>query len=274
MNHCERAPYSAILHHAFVHQPLTSRVTAHPSSSPCVIRTLMSSPSPIPILLSRSYEKLARREPPRRSHAYFQKLAEQRRTQPPPPNTSAALTYSPPQPPLTVYHGQYHNPYFTRVQQLEQQEAIRRSKRSLDATHTASQPPSAAAAATVFAVVELNGAQHKVVEDDLIMADLLRDAEVGSTLRLDNVLLLGSAQWTVIGRPVVGGASVDCVVEEHARTDKVLVFHKKRRKNHKKMKGYRGDVTVLRVTKLNVPAVEPEGPAGEAEAAESRRIEG
>ena len=254
--------------------------TSHTSSLSYINRTALSSStpsSPLHLTLTRSYEKLSRRAPPRRSHAYFQQLAEERRSQPPPPNTSASLTYAPPLPPLTVYHAQYHNPYFTRVQQLEQQEAIRRSHRSLDANHSSNSAAnggtSAATAPTVFAVVELNGAQHKVVEDDLIMSDLLASLSVGARLQLSNVLLLASADWTVIGRPVVGGASVECVVEEHAKTDKVLVFHKKRRKNHRKMKGYRGDVTVLRVTKITVPPIEPEGAQSRVAGAEQQRLE-
>ena len=252
---------------------LSSRLSTFSSLS-CLTRTALSSPpstAPFPLVLSRSYEKLSRRDPPRRSHAYFQQQAEQRRSQPPPPNTSASLTYTPPLPPLTVYHKQYHNPYFSRVQQLEQQLAVQRSTRSLDATHTSS-ATTTNLAPTVFAVVELNGAQYKVVEDDLIMSDLLRGVDVASRLQLTNVLLLGSAEWSVIGRPVVPGASVECVVEEHAKTDKVLVFHKKRRKNHKKMKGYRGDVTVLRVTSITVPPIEPEGTVG-VEGREKTQIE-
>ena len=257
-----------------------SSLVSTSSALPCFTRTAVSSPSPsspFSLVLRRSYEKLSRRTPPRHSHAYFQQLAEQRRSEPPPPNTSASLTHTPPLPPLTVYHAQFHNPYFTRVQQLDQQQHIKRSHQSLDATHTTTAPTHNNTSSgsgnqlTVFAVVELNGAQHKVVEDDLIMADLIRQVEVGSRLQLDNVLLLGSVEWSVIGRPVVPGASVECVVEEHARTDKVLVFHKKRRKNHKKMKGYRGDVTVLRVTKITVPPIEAE--KIDADGGEKKQIE-
>ena len=61
-------------------------------------------------------------------------------------------------------------------------------------------------------------------------------------------------------------------MEEHAKTDKVLVFHKKRRKNHKKLRGYRGDVTVLRVTKITVPPIEPEKKAA-VEGGERKQIE-
>ena len=84
--------------------------------------------------------------------------------------------------------------------------------------------------------------------------------------------MLGSAAWSVIGRPVVPGAGVEVVVEEHAKTDKVLVFHKKRRKNHKKMRGYRSDVTVLRVTKITVPPIEAEQVAA-GEGGERKQIE-
>ena len=108
--------------------------------------------------------------------------------------------------------------------------------------------------------MELNGAQHKVVHDDLIMSDRL-PLDIGQRVRLTNVLLMGTVDHTLIGRPLVEGAWVECEVEEQARTAKVLVFHKKRRKNHRKMRGHRDDVTLLRVTRINAPDTLPLPPA-------------
>ena len=186
---------------------LSSLLPTASSSLQCVTRTALSSPIPsssFPLVLTRSYERLVRQPPPRRPHTYFQQLAEQRRAQPPPPNTSASLTHTTPLQPLTIHHTRFHNQHYTAIQQLEHQLSLTHSNRSLDATATPT--AQAGGAGAVFAVVELNGGQWKVVEDDLVMCDKVRGVEVGSRLVLDNVLVLGSVEWSVIGRPVVPGA--------------------------------------------------------------------
>lgn len=65
----------------------------------------------------------------------------------------------------------------------------------------------------VFAVVEVGGTQYKVTPDDVIVVEKLGDVDVNDKLRLQRVLLLGSAAETVIGRPYVPGAAVDAAVE-------------------------------------------------------------
>ena len=230
--------------------------------------SLTHSLTPLFLLPSRSYERLPRRPPPRHSHAHFQALAAQRRLIPPTPN----------QPPILVPHEPFHNPYFLRT--------LIPAPTPLPASlpPSASSPPDTADAAvtaapstpspppSVFSIVELNGAQYKVVEDDLIMSDRL-PLDVGQRVRLTNVLLLGTVAHTLIGRPLVEGAWVECEVEEQSRTAKLLVFHKKRRKNHRKMRGHRDDVTILRVVQISTPDMLPLPsttaalPAGEAAAA-------
>lgn len=65
----------------------------------------------------------------------------------------------------------------------------------------------------VFAVVEVGGTQYKVTPDDVIVVEKLGDVDVNEKLRLQRVLLLGSAAETVVGRPYVPGAAVDAAVE-------------------------------------------------------------
>ena len=205
----------------------------HRLSSLVVARSTRTALSPSPsspyLVPSRSYERLPRRPPPLRPHSYFQALASQRRLDVP-------VTPSACPAPLLVPHAPYHNPFFLKYRALEQ---------SLS-------PPSAAPPPAVFCVVELRGAQYKVVEDDLIMTDRL-SLDVGSTIVLTNVLLMATTEHTLIGRPLIAGASVHAVVEEQCRTEKLLVFHKKRRKNHRKLRGYRDDVTILRITSIRAP---------------------
>ena len=65
----------------------------------------------------------------------------------------------------------------------------------------------------VFAVVEVGGTQLKVTPNDVVVVEKLGDVDVNDTLRLNRVLLLGSAAETVIGRPYVPGAAVTAAVE-------------------------------------------------------------
>lgn len=65
----------------------------------------------------------------------------------------------------------------------------------------------------MFAVVRLQGKQVKVVKDDLILADKL-PFEVGSQLCLQEVLMVGTVDYTALGRPVVGNARVFATIEE------------------------------------------------------------
>ena len=74
-----------------------------------------------------------------------------------------------------------------------------------------------------------------------------RRAQVGETLELDDVLLVGSATATVVGRPTVPDARVVCAVEEQTKDAKVVVFKKRRRQNSRRRNGHRRKVTLLRV---------------------------
>ncbi|KAK0578834.1 hypothetical protein LWI29_016955 [Acer saccharum] len=62
--------------------------------------------------------------------------------------------------------------------------------------------------------------------------------------------MLGSASQTIVGRPIVPEAAVHAVVEEHALDAKVIIFKKKRRKNYRRTKGHRQELTKLRITDI------------------------
>lgn len=102
----------------------------------------------------------------------------------------------------------------------------------------------------VFGVVQVRSHQFKVSPDDLIYVDKIPGVEVNDVVSLPRVLMLGNKTRTVIGRPTVPGAEVVALVEEHVRDGKKIIFKKKRRKNYRRMKGYRAQLTGLRVLEV------------------------
>ena len=101
----------------------------------------------------------------------------------------------------------------------------------------------------MYAVVRTGGKQYRVAKDDVIRVERLV-AAVGSTVELADVLMIGDGARTAIGAPAVSSAKVMAEVVEQTRGAKLLVFKKKRRKNHRRLRGHRQDLTVLRITDI------------------------
>jgi large subunit ribosomal protein L21 len=101
---------------------------------------------------------------------------------------------------------------------------------------------------TMFAVIKTGGRQYRVVPDDVLEIGKIA-GDVGSIVQLGEVLLLGGDQ-PVLGAPTVAGASVAAEVLQHKRGPKIIAFKKRRRKNSRRKRGYRDEITVLRVTEI------------------------
>ena len=84
----------------------------------------------------------------------------------------------------------------------------------------------------VFAVINMKGIQHKVAKDDRVILEWLPEFEVGQPIAIEDVLLVGTKDFTSIGRPTVANARVMATVEEHSKSQKVIIFKKKRRKGY------------------------------------------
>eukprot|EP00340_Litonotus_pictus_P000433 CAMPEP_0170515666 /NCGR_PEP_ID=MMETSP0209-20121228/2077_1 /TAXON_ID=665100 ORGANISM="Litonotus pictus, Strain P1" /NCGR_SAMPLE_ID=MMETSP0209 /ASSEMBLY_ACC=CAM_ASM_000301 /LENGTH=240 /DNA_ID=CAMNT_0010800259 /DNA_START=1 /DNA_END=724 /DNA_ORIENTATION=+ len=87
----------------------------------------------------------------------------------------------------------------------------------------------------IFAVIEYNGFQHKVTKDDLVMMEKL-PFNAGDSFVIDKVLLIGTTEFTSVGRPVVANARVLCTVEEKPLTEKVIVFKKEEERGIKEIR--------------------------------------
>ena len=96
----------------------------------------------------------------------------------------------------------------------------------------------------MYAIVEMAGQQFKVAKDQKVYVHRLQ-AEEGKKVTFDNVLLLDDGSSVTIGAPAIDGAAVEAKVVKHLRGDKVIVFHKKRRKGYKKKNGHRQSLTEI-----------------------------
>ena len=90
----------------------------------------------------------------------------------------------------------------------------------------------------MYAIVDIQGQQMKVEKDQKLFVHRI-NAENGSQVEFEKVLLIDNAGTVTVGTPTVEGAKVVLEVVSQVKGDKVLVFHKKRRKGHRKLNGHR-----------------------------------
>ena len=84
----------------------------------------------------------------------------------------------------------------------------------------------------MYAIVEISGRQFKVEKKQKLFVNRLEIAE-GKKVSFDNVLMVNDGSKSSVGTPNVSGAHVDAKVLKHLKSDKVIVFKKKRRKGYK-----------------------------------------
>jgi large subunit ribosomal protein L21 len=125
----------------------------------------------------------------------------------------------------------------------------------------------------MFAVIKTGGRQYRVVPNDVLEIGKIA-GDVGTIVQLGEVLLLGG-DTPVLGAPTVAGASVAAEVLQHKRGPKVIAFKKRRRKNSRRKRGYRDEITVLRVTEILADNAKPSiGPRPKKEKVVAASTEG
>lgn len=98
----------------------------------------------------------------------------------------------------------------------------------------------------MYAIVEINGQQFKAEEGKRLFVHHIAGAENGQAVEFEKVLLVDADGTVKVGAPTVEGAKVVCEVKDAlVKGDKVLVFHKKRRKGYRKLNGHRQQFTSL-----------------------------
>src|SRR5262245_51065797 len=112
--------------------------------------------------------------------------------------------------------------------------------------------------AAMFAVFEDGSRQYRVQEGDVVKVDY-RDAEVGSRLEFDRVLLLQKDVDTQIGQPIIDGARILGEVVDHPST-KLYIQHFRRRKNYRRLRGHRQPYTSVQIRSILLAGMEPPPP--------------
>lgn len=100
----------------------------------------------------------------------------------------------------------------------------------------------------MFAVIKTGGRQFRVVPNDVLEIGKIT-GDVGTIVQLGEVMAVGG-DTPVLGFPFIEGASVAAEILDHKRGPKVIAFKKRRRKNSKRKRGYRDEITVIRVTEI------------------------
>jgi large subunit ribosomal protein L21 len=102
----------------------------------------------------------------------------------------------------------------------------------------------------VYAIISDRNNQATVRVGDLVLCDLM-DAETGSEITFDQVLLVGDEGEVKVGKPTLEGVSVKGEVLGLARGEKLVVFRFKRRKNIRRKNGHRQSYTKVRITSID-----------------------
>lgn len=103
----------------------------------------------------------------------------------------------------------------------------------------------------MFAVFRTGGKQFRAEPGACLRVPAL-DAEPGSTITFDDVLLAAGDDGVTVGEPTLGGAKVTAEVLRHGKDRKVIVFKRKRRKGYRRKQGHRQRFTEIRVGEIVV----------------------
>ncbi len=105
----------------------------------------------------------------------------------------------------------------------------------------------------MFAIVEINGFQYKVEENQTIKLTKVDNFEKGKKIEADKVLLVSNDKGFNIGKPYVKGAKVVLELVEEEKGKKIEVMKFRRRSNYKRIKGYRDNYTIAKIEKIVTP---------------------
>ena len=101
----------------------------------------------------------------------------------------------------------------------------------------------------MYAVIKTGGKQYRVAKDDVLEIERIA-GEAGTKIEFNEVLMVGSGASVKVGAPTVSGAKVTGELVEQSRGPKLIAFKKRRRKNSRRKKGHRQDLSTVRITSI------------------------
>ncbi len=101
----------------------------------------------------------------------------------------------------------------------------------------------------MYAVIKTGGKQYRVAADDILEVEKVA-GDAGATVEFGEVLMIGGDAGAKIGAPFLSGAKVIAEVVEQGRGPKVIAFKKRRRKNSRRKRGHRQELTTVKITSI------------------------
>ncbi len=103
----------------------------------------------------------------------------------------------------------------------------------------------------MYAIIRTGGKQYRVQQGEVVRLERI-PGDVGATVTLGEVLLVGGDGEPRLGGPTVEGASVVGTVVEQGRDAKIRVFKYKKRKHYRRTRGHRQSFTAVRIDAVRV----------------------
>ncbi len=106
----------------------------------------------------------------------------------------------------------------------------------------------------MYAVLKTGGKQYKVQAGDVIQIEKLEN-DKGASVEFKEILFACKPSETdseiFLGKPLLSGAIVKGEIVGQGRGDKILIVKYKRRKQYRRTKGHRQELTQVLVTSIN-----------------------
>jgi large subunit ribosomal protein L21 len=103
----------------------------------------------------------------------------------------------------------------------------------------------------MYSIIEQSGVQFKVTPGMKIRVPLI-NADAGTDLTIEKVLLAADGDKVTVGAPTISGATVSAKILEHGADKKILVIKRKRRKDYRRKNGHRQKFTRIEIVSINV----------------------
>jgi len=103
---------------------------------------------------------------------------------------------------------------------------------------------------TMYAVIRSGGKQYRVTPGQTLRLETLA-GDAGSKIQLKDILLVENDGKLQTGS-LLANALIDATIVQNDRTDKILVFKMKRKKQYRRMRGHRQNFTSVRIDKISV----------------------
>ena len=104
----------------------------------------------------------------------------------------------------------------------------------------------------MYAIVNILGKQFKAEEGKKASVPKIK-GEIGDKITFDKILLIQDGDSTLVGNPILSGASISAHLVEHKRRKKILVYKKKRRKGFQRKNGHRQWYSEIKFAKIELP---------------------